>query len=204
MPSEGGAVPQPSDYGTERVEGFSDGVMAVIITIMAFELKTPATASFASLQDRLPGLLVYVLSFSLVGIYWNNHHHLFKATRRINGAVMWANLHLLFWLSLIPFLTEWVASQHTHPLPAACYGFVNLAAATAYTILVRAIVRADKPGSVVAQAIGADLKGKVSLGLFAVAIPLSLLSPWISYALYVTVAVIWVIPDRRLSRFPRP
>jgi uncharacterized membrane protein len=196
---EGASAPEVG-LGTERVEAFSDGVIAVIITIMALELKAPATASLSSLGNRFPALLVYVLSFSLVGIYWNNHHHLFRAARRISGAVMWANLHLLFWLSLIPFLTEWIGNEHAHPLPAASYGVVNLMAAIAYTILVQAIIRADKKGSVISQAIGSDVKGKVSLAMFAIAIPLAFASPWISYALYAGVAVMWVVPDRRLSR----
>lgn len=192
---------QQFGFGTERVEAFSDGVMAVIITIMAFELKAPVGAGLAALRHQLPALLVYVLSFSLVGIYWNNHHHLFRAARRLSAAVMWANLHLLFWLSLIPFVTAWIGTEHAHPLPAACYGIVNLMAAVAYTILVQAIIRADGPESVISRAIGSDVKGKVSLATFAVAIPLASVSPWISYALYVAVAVMWVVPDRRLSRF---
>lgn len=189
------------EYGTGRVEAFSDGVMAVIITIMAFELKTPATATLSSLSHRLPTLLAYILSFSFVGIYWNNHHHLFRATKRINGAVMWANLHLLFWLSLIPFLTQWVGTQYRHPLPAASYGVVSLFAALAYFVLVRTIIRADDPGSFVSRAIGSDFKGNVSILIYAAAIPLSLVSPWISYVMFASVSVMWFIPDRRFSRY---
>jgi uncharacterized membrane protein len=187
-------------HGTERLEAFSDGVMAVIITIMAFELKSPSGASFTALSHRLPTLLVYILSFSNVGIYWNNHHHLFRATKRISAGVMWANLFLLFWLSLIPFLTEWVGAQYRHSLPAASYGAVGLGAALAYWLLVQMIIRASPANSVVSRAIGTDVKGKASLVVYGVAIPLSILSPWISYALYAVVAVVWFIPDRRLAR----
>jgi uncharacterized membrane protein len=188
------------EIGTGRLEAFSDGVMAVIITIMAFELKAPLGPSFHALSRRLPALLVYVLSFTFVGIYWNNHHHLLRATPRIDGAVMWANLHLLFWLSLIPVLTEWVGSSYRNTWPAAVYGMVGLAAALAYTLLVITIVRANERDSAVAMAIGSDLKGKVSLAMYALAIGFAFLSPWISYGLYAAVSVMWFIPDRRLTR----
>lgn len=183
-----------------RVEAFSDGVMAVIITLTAFELQAPARPTLHFLYLRLSHLLVYVLSFVNIGIYWNNHHHLFRATERVNGAVMWANLHLLFWLSLIPVLTDWVARDYRYHIPAAVYGVVVTGAAVAYSILVRAIVRCNGPDSAVARGIGSDLKGKLSIGLYVLAIGMAWISPWIAYGLYVAVAVIWFVPDRRLTR----
>jgi uncharacterized membrane protein len=187
------------EIGTSRLEAFSDGVMAVIITIMAFELKAPTGSDFTALGRKLPALLVYILSFTFVGIYWNNHHHLLRATPRISGAVMWANLHLLFWLSLIPVLTEWVATSYGHTWPAAAYGIVAFSAALAYTVLVRAIIRANRD-SVVARAVGSDPKGMASLAAYGAGIGFAFLSPWISYGLYVAVALVWFIPDRRLSQ----
>ena len=184
---------------TGRLEAFSDGVLAVIITIMALELKAPVEGTFRSLRDRLPSLLIYILSFTLIGIYWNNHHHLLRAARRVTAGVMWANLHLLFWLSLIPVLTEWVGEDYTGDAPAATYGFVLLCAAVAFTILTRAIIRADGSSSPVAEAIGRDVKGRASLVIYAAATALAFVSPWISYALFVAVAVIWFVPDRRLA-----
>jgi len=183
-----------------RVEAFSDGVMAVIITITAFELQAPVGHTFHSLYLRLSHLLVYVLSFVNIGIYWNNHHHLFRATERVNGAVMWANLHLLFWLSLVPVLTDWVARDYRYHLPASVYGVVVTGAAIAYSILVRAIVRCNGPDSAVARGIGSDMKGKLSIALYVLGIGMAWISPWIAYGLYVAVAVIWFVPDRRLSR----
>ena len=185
---------------TGRLEAFSDGVIAVIITIMALELKPPEDGTFDSLKARLPALLFYILSFTFVGIYWNNHHHLLRAARRISPGVMWANLHLLFWLSLIPVLTEWVGEHHTETAPAATYGVMGLGAAVAFTILVQAIIRADGSSSLVATAIGSDTKGRISLLAYAAATVLAFVSPWISYALFVAVAVMWFIPDRRLSQ----
>jgi uncharacterized membrane protein len=186
---------------TGRLEAFSDGVIAVIITIMALELKPPEDGTFRSLHARLPALLFYILSFTFVGIYWNNHHHLLRAARRISPGVMWANLHLLFWLSLIPVLTEWVGEHPTETAaPAATYGVVGLGSAVAFTILVQAIIRADGSSSLVATAIGSDTKGRVSLLAYAAATALAFVSPWISYALFIAVAVMWFIPDRRLSR----
>ena len=187
------------DMSTDRVEAFSDGVMAVIITLMAFELKVPSSSTFGSLRQELPSLLVYVLSFANIGIYWNNHHHLLRVTPRISPAMMWFNLHLLFWLSLIPVLTEWVGQQYRHSLPAATYGVAALMAAIAYTLLVRSIVRANTD-SHIAAAIGGDRKGLASLGLYATGVVLSAVTPYLGYALYVAVAVIWFIPDRRLVR----
>ena len=185
-----------------RVEGFSDGVMAVIITITAFELKVPGGHNLSDLGKDLSEVLVYVLSFTYIGIYWNNHHHLFKATEKLDGAVMWANLHLLFWLSLVPVLTGWVAKYYRYHLPASIYGCVFAGAAVAYAILVRAIVRANGPDSAVARGVGSDIKGRISILIYLLAIGLAWVSPWISYALYVTVAVIWFVPDRRFSREP--
>ncbi len=198
-----GAGQDQGESETGRLEAFSDGVLAVIITIMALELKPPEDGTFRSLHARLPALLFYILSFTFVGIYWNNHHHLLRAARRISAGVMWANLHLLFWLSLIPVLTEWVGEHHTETAPAATYGVVGLGSAVAFTILVQAIIRADGSSSLVATAIGSDTKGRVSLLAYAAATALAFVSPWISYALFVAVAVMWFIPDRRLSR-PSP
>jgi len=185
---------------TGRLEAFSDGVLAVIITIMAFELRAPLGGSATALRGRLPALLVYILSFTFIGIYWNNHHHLLRAARRVTGGVMWSNLHLLFWLSLIPVLTEWISEDYKDTAPAVAYGVVCLGAAAAFTILTLAIVRADGRDSPVATALGRDLKGRASLVIYAAAIGLAFVSPWISYALFATVSVIWFVPDRRLSR----
>jgi uncharacterized membrane protein len=190
-----------TELGSERLEAFSDAVFAVIITIMALELRAPEGHTLADVgDDLLPGLVAYVLSFSLLGIYWNNHHHLLRAAERINGSVMWTNLFLLFWLSLIPVLTEWVREEYEHPLPAAAYGAVLLASGFAYSLLVRALIRANGRDSAVARAIGSDVKGNLSLVIYAAAIPLAFVSPWISYALYVVVALVWFVPDRRFAR----
>ena len=190
-----------TELGSERLEAFSDAVFAVIITIMALELRAPEGHTLAHVRDDLlPGLVAYVLSFSLLGIYWNNHHHLLRAAERINGSVMWTNLFLLFWLSLIPVLTEWVREEYEHPLPAAAYGVVLLASGFAYSLLVRALIRANGRDSAVARAIGSDVKGNLSLVIYAAAIPLAFVSPWISYALYVVVALVWFVPDRRFVR----
>ncbi len=186
--------------GTSRLEAFSDGVMAVIITITALSLKAPAGSDFSALSHRLPALLVYILSFAFIGIYWNNHHHLLRLTRHISGSVMWANLYLLFWLSLIPVVTEWVGDAYREELPAAIYGVVAIGSAIAFTILVGAIVRADGRRSAVATAIGSDVKGRMSIAIYAVGIGAAFVSPWASYALYASVAIMWFIPDRRLSR----
>jgi len=185
---------------TGRVEAFSDGVLAVIITIMALELRAPLGGTFADLRARLPALLVYILSFVFIGIYWNNHHHLLRAARRVSGGVMWANLHLLFWLSLIPVLTEWIGEHYSDTAPAVTYGVVCLGAAAAFTILTQAIVRADGSSSPVAAAIGRDIKGRISLVIYAAAIGLAFIRPWIAYALFACVSVLWFVPDRRLSR----
>jgi uncharacterized membrane protein len=188
------------EMGTGRVEAFSDGVVAVIITIMALELRAPRGATLDAVGEQLPGLLVYVLSFVVIGIYWNNHHHLLRTADRISGAAMWANMFLLFWLSLVPVLTEWVRDEWRHPLPAAAYGAVALAAGFAYSILVRALIRANGPDSAVAAAIGSDRKGYVSLVLYAAGVGLAFVRPWIAYGCYVAVTVMWFVPDRRFTR----
>ncbi len=184
---------------TDRLEAFSDGVMAVIITIMAFNVKPPTEASLSALHHDLPELLVYVLSFAIVGTYWNNHHHLLRATERMNGAVMWANLHLLFWLSLLPIVTGWVGKFPRHALPAGAYGAVGLGSAVAFWILVRMIIRANGRESTVARAIGSDIKGNLSLVLYAAGVGLAAVTPVASYVLYGTVAFMWFVPDRRLA-----
>ncbi len=185
--------------GTSRLEAFSDGVMAVIITITALSLRAPNGSSFTALGHRLPELLVYILSFTFVGIYWNNHHHLLRATHHITGGVMWSNLYLLFWLSLIPVVTEWVGTNYSAHWPAATYGLVGLGAATAFFILVRMIIRANGRDSAVARATGSDLKGNLSILFYAAGVGLAFLSPYIAYALYALVAVMWFIPDRQLA-----
>jgi len=190
----------PPESETGRLEAFSDGVLAVIITIMALELKAPAGGSFQDLHDRLPALLIYLLSFTFIGIYWNNHHHLLRAARRVTPAVMWANLHLLFWLSLIPVLTEWIGEHHEKTAPAATYGVVCLASAVAFTILATVIVRADGPGSPVAAVARQSVKSQASLVLYAGGTAVAFVVPWIAYILYAVVSVIWFIPDRRLDR----
>jgi len=185
---------------THRLEAFSDGVMAVIITIMAFDLKTPATADIHGLAHRVPALLVYILSFTVIGIYWNNHHHLLRATERISGAVMWTNLCLLFWLSLVPFATAWVGSAHGRSLPAVAYGAVALGAGLAYSALVRAILRANPDDAYISAAIGTDVKGMISLAVYASGIALAFVTPYLAYACYVSVSLLWFVPDRRLTR----
>jgi uncharacterized membrane protein len=193
------SVDRPSEKETGRLEAFSDGVLAVIITIMAFELRAPIGGNFADLRRRLPALLIYVLSFAFIGIYWNNHHHLLRATTKVSGAIMWTNLHLLFWLSLIPVLTEWIGNSYRSTAPAATYSTVALAAALAYSLLVVAIVRTEGQNSKVATALGSDLKGRLSIVIYAGAIGVAFISPWISYALLAAVAIMWLLPDRRLE-----
>jgi uncharacterized membrane protein len=183
-----------------RLEAFSDGVLAIIITIMVLELKVPQHASLSDLEPMLPVLLSYALSFVYVGIYWNNHHHMFHSTRHVTGGILWANLHLLFWLSLFPFTTGWVGENHFAPTPTAIYGLVLLMAAMAYYILQRAIIRQQGHNSLLAAAIGADWKGKLSPMCYLVAIPLAFVSPWIANGLFVLVALIWLVPDRRIER----
>jgi TMEM175 potassium channel family protein len=183
-----------------RLAAFSDGVLAIIITIMVLEMKVPHGASIADLWPLLPLFLSYVLSFVYVGIYWNNHHHMLHVTERVNGAILWANLHLLFWLSLIPFVTGWMGENNFAPAPTALYGVVLLAAAIAYRILQRVIIAEHGESSLLATAISGDLKGKLSLLLYAIAIPTAFLHQWISGGIYVLTALIWLIPDRRIER----
>jgi uncharacterized membrane protein len=183
-----------------RLEAFSDAVLAIIITIMVLELKVPHGANMAALKPLLPVFLTYVLSFLYLGIYWNNHHHLLKTIHKVTGDMMWANLHLLFWLSLFPFVTGWMGENHFTPVPTALYGGVLLLAAIAYNILQSTIVCQHGRQSQLAIALGRDFKGKVSPLLYAMAIPLSLLNPWIANTLYVLVALLWLVPDRRLER----
>jgi len=185
---------------TNRIEAFSDGVIAIIITIMVLELKVPEAVGPSELKPLLPVFLNYVLSFIYVGIYWNNHHHMFHSTKQVTGGMMWANLHLLFWLSLIPFTTAWVGQNHLAEIPTATYGFVLLMAAIAYYILQRTIIAQQGPGSILAKAIGADWKGKISPVCYLSAIPLAFVNPTISMVLYVFVALLWLIPDRRIER----
>jgi TMEM175 potassium channel family protein len=183
-----------------RLEAFSDGVIAIIITIMVLELKVPHKADLAALRLLIPVFLSYVLSFVFLGIYWNNHHHLLQAAQHVNGRILWANLHLLFWLSLTPFVTGWMGENHFAPWPVALYGTVLLFAGFAYFILARALTSLHGTDSALATALGRDFKGKVSLLLYAVAIPLSFVNPWIACTLYVLVAVMWLIPDRRIEK----
>ena len=186
--------------GRGRLEAFSDGVLAIIITIMVLELKVPEGSEFSVLKPKLPTFLTYVLSFIYVGIYWNNHHHLLKAARKVTAGVMWANLHLLFWLSLFPFVTGWMGENHFTPLPTAFYGMVLLLAAIAYYILQSLIVAEQGRDSKLAKAIGPDFKGKLSPVLYATAIAASFFRPWIAGCIYVFVALMWLIPDRRIER----
>ena len=200
MNRDDGRVDDTIEMGSERLEAFSDGVMAVIITILALELRPPRGFTADAIRGELPSLFIYVLAFTFIAIYWNNHHHLLRATKRISGAVMWANMLLLFCLSLIPVVTEWLHSFYPHPLPAASFGIVGLAAALAYTALVRTIIRANGRDSVVARAIASDVKGYVSLAGYAAGVGLAFVAVWISYVLYAGVAVMWLIPDRRFTR----
>ena len=182
-----------------RLEAFSDGVIAILITIMVLDLRSPAGSDLAALAAILPGIGMYLLSFVFLGIYWNNHHHLLHATTAISGVVLWANLHLLFWLSLVPFATRWIGESGLAPLPTAMYGCVLLLAAIAFSILVRTILACQPPHSALASAIGSDFKGKISLVFYAAAIPLTFVNRWIAVALYVLVALMWLVPDRRIE-----
>ena len=186
--------------GRGRLEAFSDGVLAIIITIMVLELKVPHGADLGALGPLLPVFLSYVLSFIFIGIYWSNHHHLFHAVRHVDGRILWANLHLLFWLSLIPFVTGWMGENHFAAWPVALYGTVLLSAAIAYVILTRVLVSYHGRDSALAKAVGKDFKGKVSVVCYAVAIPLAFVNSWLACGLYVLVVVMWLIPDRRIER----
>jgi len=189
--------------GKDRLAAFSDGVIAIIITMMVLELKVPHGADCAALKSLAPSLVAYVLSFVYLAIYWNNHHHMLHTVTRVDGLILWANSHLLFWLSLIPAATAWMGENFLSPLPTAIYGATLLMPAIAYFLLERAIVHQQGRDSVLASAIGRDLKGKISPLLYAAAIVLAFVSPWLSIALYVLVAVMWLIPDRRIERVLR-
>ena len=183
-----------------RVEAFSDGVIAIIITIMVLELKVPHDVNFAALRPVAAVFLSYVLSFVFLGIYWSNHHHLLQAVEHVSGPVLWANLHLLFWLSLIPFVTGWAGENHFAPLPTAMYGVVLMLAAIAYFILTRALLSIHTRDSVLATALGADFKGKISLVIYLIAIPLAFVKSWLAWFVYVLVAIMWLVPDRRIEK----
>ena len=183
-----------------RLEAFSDGVIAIIITIMVLELKVPHGTDAASLRPLIPAFMSYVLSFIYLGIYWNNHHHLMQAARQVDGRILWANLHLLFWLSLIPFVTHWMGENHFARVPVAIYGVPLLCAAIAYYILTLALVARHGKDSALAVALGTDFKGKISMGIYAVAIPLALASAPAACLLYVLVALMWLVPDRRFEK----
>jgi uncharacterized membrane protein len=183
-----------------RLEAFSDGVIAILITIMVLELHVPHGTELHALRPLVPVFFTYLLSFVYLGIYWNNHHHMLQATQRINGLILWANLHLLFWLSLFPFVTGWMGENHFAPTPCAVYGVVCVGAAVAYYLLQTAIIHEHGVDSEFAQAVGNDLKGKISPVLYVIAVPMAYVSRWISVALYIAVACIWFIPDRRLER----
>ena len=186
--------------GKNRLEAFSDGVLAIIITIMVLELKVPHGADWAALSNLMPVFLSYVLSFVYVGIYWNNHHHLLHAVKHVSGGVLWANLHLLFWLSLIPFVTGWMGENHFYPLPVALYGGVLVMAGVAYWILVHCIIATEGKDSLVAQAIGKDMKGIISVVIYLIAMPIAFVSVWIALAGYIAIALLWLIPDRRIEK----
>ena len=183
-----------------RLEAFSDGVIAIIITIMVLEMKAPHGDTLHDLLPVLPVFLSYVLSFVYVGIYWNNHHHMLHATATVTGAILWANLHLLFWLSLFPFATGWMGENHFSAVPTALYGLVLLMAAIAYYLLQQAIIRSQGPDSILKKAVGRDWKGRLSPVLYCAAIVATLLTPWISEAIFVAAALIWLIPDRRIEK----
>jgi uncharacterized membrane protein len=182
-----------------RLEAFSDGVIAILITIMVLELKPPQSSDISALREVLPSFFSYLLSFVFLGIYWNNHHHMLNVTERVNGAVLWANLHLLFWLSLVPFGTAWIGQNHRDPWPTALYGVLLVCSGLSYTILQTTIIRNQGPGSRLATAVGKDRKGKFSVLAYASAIPLAFVEPTISDLIYVIVAGLWLVPDRRIE-----
>ena len=182
-----------------RLEAFSDAVIAIIITIMVLELKVPHGSDWTALRPLIPPFLTYVMSFIFLGIYWNNHHHMLHAADGIDGRILWANLHLLFWLSLFPFVTGWMGENNFAPLPTAFYGFVILMASLAYMILQTAIIAHQGPDSRLRRAVGRDIKGKISSGLYVTAIPLAFVQPWIAIVIYIFVALLWLIPDRRIE-----
>ncbi|MGH8807342.1 MAG: TMEM175 family protein [Noviherbaspirillum sp.] len=186
--------------GKTRLEAFSDGVLAIIITIMVLEMKVPHGENLDALLPLVPVFLSYILSFIYLGIYWNNHHHMLHTAHKVSGAVLWANLHLLFWLSLFPFATGWMGENHFAPLPTAIYGIVLLMAAIAYLVLQQLIIEAEGPGSLLKQALGRDWKGKASLVLYVAGIIASFWLHWLAQATYVFVALMWLVPDRRIER----
>ncbi|VXB78006.1 Potassium channel HX13_20290 [Burkholderia sp. 8Y] len=186
--------------GKNRLEAFSDGVIAIIITIMVLELKVPHGHELAALAPLVPVLAAYVLSFIYVGIYWSNHHHLLHAVGRVNGSALWANLHLLFWLSLFPFTTNWMGESHLSAVPTACYGFVLFMTAVAWYILTRVLIAMHGENSPLERAVGADRKGKLSVLLYLVAIAVSFREPWVAAFIYALVAAVWLVPDRRIER----
>ena len=186
--------------GKERLEAFSDGVIAIIITIMVLEMKVPHGDDLTVLFPLFPVFLSYVLSFVYIGIYWNNHHHMMHSVQHVSGAILWANLHLLFWLSLFPFVTGWTGENHFASRPSALYGLVLFMAAIAYWILQKTIIRNQGEGSLLAHAVGRDIKGKISPLIYAAAIPLAFVESWLANGLYVLVALMWIIPDRRIER----
>ena len=183
-----------------RLEAFTDGVIAIIITILVLELRAPHGATLEALRPLAAAVLSYILSFVFLAIYWNNHHHLMHAVRHVDGRVLWANVHLLFWLSLVPFTTAWMGDNHFASLPVAAYGAVLFMSAVAFTILVRALLARHGPTSTLARAIGPDRKGRISLALYAAAIPLAFLNRWIALGVYITVSIIWLVPDKRIER----
>ena len=186
--------------GKGRLEAFSDGVIAVILTIMVLEMKVPHGTQVEDLMPMWPVFLSYVLSFVYVGIYWNNHHHLMHAIDHVTGGILWANLHLLFWLSLVPFVTGWMSENHFAPLPTSLYGFVLIMCGTAYYFLSRCLIFIHGKTSTLARSVGSDRKGLISLVIYAVAIPLAFVQPWIAFAMYCGVAAIWFVPDRRIEQ----
>lgn len=183
-----------------RLEAFSDGVLAIIITIMVLELKAPHGTDFAVLKPLIPVFISYVISFIYIGIYWNNHHHLINTVERVSGGILWANSHLLFWLSMVPFVTAWMGDNHFAPQTLALYGFVLLMSAIAYFILQRAIVNQHGKDSTLAKALGSDFKGKISPVLYLIAIPSAFLNEWISGGIYILIALMWLVPDTRIER----
>ena len=186
--------------GKGRLEAFSDGVFAIIITIMVLELKVPHNPEIVALKPLVPVFLSYVLSFVYVGIYWNNHHHLLHSSGKVTGSMLWANLHLLFWLSLLPFVTGWTGENHFAPAPIALYGFVLLMSAIAYYVLQLTIMAAQGPDALLKKALGNDWKGKLSPIAYIIAIPLAFWLPWVSLAIYVGIALLWLVPDRRIEK----
>lgn len=183
-----------------RLEAFSDGVLAIIITIMILEIKVPEDYTLASLKPLIDVFFSYVLSFAYIGIYWNNHHHMFQVVKKVNGAVLWSNLFLLFWLSLIPFGTSWIGQQHFAAVPISIYGFILLMCAVSYFSLQNQIIKLEGKDSILYKAVEKDKKGKISLAFYVLAVPLAFVSPWISGLLYISVALIWIIPDQRIEK----